>query len=98
MLVSIFTISANGAFDREREAAHMLPIVNITRNTLSSKENIRLEGGVAHAALAAPEGASPETTERLITLHSNTETALVSMIGKIKTRLSHGTESGLADI
>jgi signal transduction histidine kinase len=98
VLVSIFAISASGAFDREREAAHILSIVNITRNTLSSKENIRIEGGVAHAALAAPEGASSETTEQMISLHSNTEKALVSMTNQIKTRLSHRTESGLADI
>ena len=50
MLVSVFAKSANDAFNRKREAAHTLSIVNITRNMLSAKENIRIEGGVAHAA------------------------------------------------
>ena len=57
MLVSVFAMSANDAFNRKREAARALSIVSITRNMLSAKENIRIEGGVAHAALAAPERA-----------------------------------------
>jgi hypothetical protein len=66
MLVSVFAISAIGAFNRQREAVHILSVVNITRNTLSTKEDIRIEGGVAHAALAAPESASHEVMARMI--------------------------------
>jgi signal transduction histidine kinase len=98
MLVSIFAFYAIGAFDREREAAHILSIVNITRNTLSSKENIRIEGGVAHAALAAPEDASSDTTKQMIALHSKTEMALASMANELRTRLPNRITSGLADI
>jgi signal transduction histidine kinase len=98
VLVSIFAISAIGAFDRKREAAHILSVVNITRNTLSSKENIRIEGGVARVALAAPEGANAEMTEQMTMLHSNTEMALTSMVNRLRTRLSNGTTPGIVDI
>ena len=98
LLLSIFAVSAIGAFDRQREAAHILSIANITRNTLVTKENIRIDGGVADVALAAPESASAEVTARMIALHAKTEEALVSMAGRLRTHLPQGTSPGLADI
>src|SRR5450432_3397867 len=98
MLVSIFAISANDAFNRKREAAHILTVVNITRNTLSAKENIRIEGGVAHAAMAAPERASAEVIERMFSLRSKTDMALVSMANQIRTQLTNETSPSLTEI
>ena len=98
MLVSVFAMSANDAFNRKREAAHTLSIVNITRNMLSAKENIRIEGGVAHAALAAPERASAEVIARMFKLRSKTNTALMSMASQLKAQPVNGASPGLADV
>ncbi len=98
MLVSIFAISANGAYDRKRDAARILSVVNITRNTLSAKENIRIEGGVAHAALDAPERASSEVIERMFRLHAKTDMALDSMANRLRTQLTSKASPSLTDI
>jgi len=98
MLVSIFAVSAIGAYDRQRTAAHMLSVVSITRNTLSAKENIRIEGGVAHAAMATPQSAGAEVTERMIALHAKTKGAIASMVSQLRARPSNKTSPGLADL
>lgn len=98
MLVSVFAMSANDAFNRKRDAAHTLSIVNITRNMLSAKENIRIEGGVAHAALAEPEGASAEVIARMYKLRSKTNASLMAMAGQLKAQAVNGVSSGLADV
>ncbi len=98
MLVSIFATSANDAFNRKREAAHILSVVSITRNTLSAKENIRIEGGVAHAALAATESASPEVIARMLSLRSKTDIALDLMTSQLRTQIATGNSPGLTDI
>jgi len=98
LLLSIFAISAIDAFGRQREAMHILSTANITRNTLVTKENIRIEGGVAFVALTAPESASAEVTARMIALHAKTEKALASMADQLRTYLPHGPSPGLADI
>ena len=98
MLVSVFAMSANDAFNRKREAAHTLSIVNITRNMLSAKESIRIEGGAAHAALAAPERASAEVIARMFELRSKTDAALMSMADQFKTQEVNGISTALADV
>ena len=98
MLVSIFAISANDAFNRKGEAAHILSVVSTTRNTLSAKENIRIEGGVAHAALDAQEPASAEVIKRMFGLRYKTDMALISMARQLRPQLANGTSPGLTDI
>ena len=98
MLVSVFAMSANDAFDRKREAARTLSIVSIMRNMLSAKENIRIEGGAAHAALAAPEPASAEIIARMFELRSKTDTALLSMTDQFRAQPMNGTSTALADV
>jgi hypothetical protein len=98
MLVSIFTVSAVGACGREQMSARILSVVSVTRNTISSKENILIEGGVAQVALTAPESASPEVVARMIALHSKTESALASTASQLRTQRSSDALAGLADI
>ncbi len=98
MLVSIFAISATGAYNRKREAAHILSVVNITRSTLAAKENIRIEGGFSHATLVAPERASPQVVEQLFRLHANTDIALNAMTNRLSSRLAGDAAPGLTDI
>ena len=98
MLVSVFAMSANDAFNRKREAAHTLSIVNITRNMLSAKESIRIEGGAAHASLAAPERASDAEIARTIKARAATDAALMSMAGQFRAQQVNGTAAALAKV
>ena len=98
MLVSVFAMSANDAFDRKREAAHTLSVVNITRNMLSAKESIRIEGGAAHASLAAPQRASEAEIARMIRARARTDAALMSMAGQFRAQELNGTSAALADV
>ncbi len=41
VLVSVFAIAADNAWHRRREAAHILSVVNITRNMLFLREDLR---------------------------------------------------------
>lgn len=97
MLVSNFAVLAFGAFDRQREAAHVVTVVNITRNAFSAKETIRLEGGVVHAALLAPERASAEVIAHVFNLHSKADITLMSMANQFRTQLANGTSPILID-
>ena len=97
MLVSNFAVLAFGAFDRQRESAHVVTVVNITRNAFSAKETIRLEGGVVHAALLAPERASAEVIAHAFDLHSKADITLMSMANQFRTQLANGTSPILID-
>jgi signal transduction histidine kinase len=98
LLVSIFAISANEAFDGKREAARILSIVNTTRTTLSAKESIRIEGGVVGVTQVVPEVASAETIARMLDLRSTTNTALAGMINRVRVQLKSGTSPALSEV
>ena len=91
LLVSIFAISANDAFERKQAAARVLSIVNLTRNTLAAKQNIRIEGGVAHAASTASDVASAATVARMFALRERTNSAVDTMIDQFRKQLSGQT-------
>ena len=98
LLVSIFAYSANEAFEKKQVAARMLSIVNLMRITLAAKENIRIEGGVAHAASRAPEAASDETVARMFDLRARTDGAVGSMIAQVRKALPRGTSPELVEV
>ena len=98
LLVSIFAYSANEAFGKKQVAARMLSIVNLMRTTLAAKENIRIEGGVAHAASRAPEAASADTVARMFDLRAKTDGAVGSMIAQVRKALPQGTSPELVEV
>lgn len=98
LLVSIFAISANDAFERKQAAARVLSIVNLTRNTLAAKENIRIEGGVAHAASTAPDVVSAATVARMFELRAKTNSAVDTMIDQFRKRSPGQTSPALAEL
>ncbi len=98
LLVSIFAISANDAFNRKREAARILSSVNTTRTTLSAKENIRIEGGVMGATQVAPDASSAETIAHLLDFRSRTNTAIAAMINRVRAQLKNGTSPALSEV
>jgi signal transduction histidine kinase len=98
LLVSFFAISANDAFARKEAAARILSIVNLTRTTLAAKENIRIEGGVAHAASTASDVASAATVARMFALREKTNSAVDTMIDQFRKQLSGQTSPALAEL
>src|SRR5271156_58214 len=59
VLVSIIAIFAVAAFDRQRDAQHILSIVRVKRDMLSSQEAMRVEGAILDIAIEEKEPASP---------------------------------------
>ena len=97
MLVSVFAVLAEGAFDRQQKATYVLAVVDTTRDMLFSKESLRVEQGIIGTALAAPEAASAETMSQVNALQGESETALTAVI-KALGNSSDGTQSGPDDI
>jgi signal transduction histidine kinase len=85
MLVSIFAVSASGAYDHKRDANHILSVVNDMRSIFSAKVTLRNEMSVIDTALGAPNGASAGTVRIIIALHAKSEDALASMAGQLST-------------
>jgi signal transduction histidine kinase len=83
MLVSIFAVSASGAYDHKRDATHILSVVNDMRRIFSAKDILRNEMSVIDLALGAPNVASAGTVRRIIALHTKSEDALESMVGQL---------------
>ncbi len=84
LLVSIFALWASDAYEKKQVAARMLSIVNLMRSTLAAKENIRIEGGVAHAASTASDVASAATVARMFELREKTNRAIDTMIDQFR--------------
>src|ERR1700722_18342624 len=96
MLVSVFAVLAEGAFDRQQKATYVLAVVDTTRDMLFSKESLRVEQGIIGTALAALEAASAETMSQVSALQGESETALTAVI-KALGNSSDGTQSGPDD-
>ena len=45
VLVSVFAVFAKTAFERQRDAAHILSVVTVKRDLLQAQEALRVEGG-----------------------------------------------------
>ncbi|MES2471548.1 MAG: ATP-binding protein [Pseudomonadota bacterium] len=98
LLVSIFALLANDAYEKKQVAGRMLSIVNLMRSTLAAKENIRIEGGVAHAASTASDVASAATVARMFELRAKTNRAIDTMIGQFREQHSGKSPPGLTEL
>src|SRR5580700_4298797 len=103
MLVSIFAVSARGAFERQQEAARVLSVIGIEREMLTAKEDIRAELGAVNAALETPEGESPESAsargiENIVALHAKTEAAFALLSNALALPSANRTGAALTRI
>jgi signal transduction histidine kinase len=98
MLVSVFAISADGAFQRQREANRILSIVHTARHILSSKEVVRVDLGIIYAALEAPQVSSVAEIHQIRELHVKSELALRSVLEELRARQSNDTKRGFAQV
>jgi len=98
LLVSIFALSANEAYEKKQVAVRMLSIVNLMRSTLAAKETIRIEGGEVHAALTAWQAVSPAVVGRMFERRANTNAAVTSMIVQFRKQLPNETSPALTEV
>ena len=86
VLVSAFTVSALGAYQRAEQAGTVLSVVTGARNIMSPMIALRGEVTVANLMLEAPQAATPATVANLRRLHANTELALSFALREIARR------------
>jgi signal transduction histidine kinase len=98
MLVSVFAISAGGAFQRQREANRILSVVHTARHILSSKEVVRVDLGIIYAALEAPEASGVAKIHQIRELHAKSELALRSVLQELRARQSNDTKRSFAQV
>ena len=98
LLVSVFTIAAYSAFHRQRETAHILSAVNISRDIVSAREALRVELGVMDTALAEPEAMSAQAANRIVALHGRSERVLAEVVDGLWAHAGHRTTPGIAGI
>jgi signal transduction histidine kinase/DNA-binding response OmpR family regulator/HPt (histidine-containing phosphotransfer) domain-containing protein len=96
VLVSTFTISALGAYQREEEARTVLSVVTGIRNLMSAKVAVRAELAVANLVLEAPEAASPAAVADLRRLHAQSKSTLDTVKREIAQRPYDDAKSRLA--
>ncbi len=86
LLVSVFAVSANTAYERQADARTLLATINLTRDILTTKENVREEQTLVHAALLAPTPADAPTLHRIASLHARSNTVLRAVLRELQGR------------
>jgi len=98
MLIAVFAVLADSAFQRQRDVAHVLAVVNIANDMLSSRQSLRKEGGVMFTALAEPKEVSDETRNHVAALHSKADAELNALIDRLKSYPGPQAADAIADI
>jgi signal transduction histidine kinase len=70
VLVSVFAVFAETAFERQRDAAHVLSIVTVKRDLLQAQEALRVEGALLDTALEERDAADGATLKMIGQLHA----------------------------
>jgi signal transduction histidine kinase len=79
VLISVFAIFARTAFERQRDAAHILSVVTVKRDLLLAQEALRLEGAILDTALEEATVADAGTVESIARLHARSQRAFARM-------------------
>ncbi len=66
ILVAVFAVFVQAAFERERDAARILAIVTVKRDMLLCQDAMRVEGSVLDSALEEEAAAPPGTVDQII--------------------------------
>jgi signal transduction histidine kinase len=86
LLVSVFAVSANTAYERETDAKTALATIDLTRDILATKEDVRAEQAMMHAALLAPGPADAADLRTLAALHVRSNAALRAVLQGLNRR------------
>jgi signal transduction histidine kinase len=90
VLISVFAIFARTAFERQRDAAHILSVVTVKRDLLLAQEALRLEGAILDTALEEATVADAGTVESIARLHARSQRAFARMRGHDGHQLTSG--------
>jgi signal transduction histidine kinase len=96
LLVSVFAVSANTAYVRHSDAKRVLATIDLTRDILAAKENVRAEQALVHAALLTPAPVDAATLHRISSLHSRSNASLRGVLEELKARVRAGDESAIS--
>ncbi|MBA2588401.1 MAG: HAMP domain-containing histidine kinase [Alphaproteobacteria bacterium] len=94
VLVSVFAIFANAAFERQRDADRILSIVTVKRDMLSAQQALRVEGGSLDLAMERAIPARRETIAQIVALHARTKATFTHL----KLHAANKLTSGYAEI
>ncbi|HET7085983.1 MAG TPA: HAMP domain-containing sensor histidine kinase [Rhizomicrobium sp.] len=75
VLISVFALLAEGAFQRQRDAAHILSVVTVKRDLVLTQEALRVEGVLLDSALEEKTAADATTLAMIAQLHAATSRA-----------------------
>jgi len=90
VLIAVFAILATTAFQRQRDAAHILSMVTIKRDLLMTQEAVRVEGALLDSALEEKDAADAATLASITKRHNAALAAL--------THLRNNHDGGYDDI
>jgi signal transduction histidine kinase len=96
LLVAVFAVSANTAYERQAEARNIFAAIELTRDILATKENVREEQTLVHAALLAPAPADAPTLRRIASLHTRSNAVLRAVLPELKSRDQLGSQRAAA--
>ena len=98
MLMAVFAVLANSAFQRQQDAEHVLAVVNIANDMLTSRQSLRKEGGFMYTALAEPKDVSNATQNYVTALHSKSDAELTALIDELESYPGPQAVAAIADI
>jgi len=79
VLIAVFAIFATTAFERQRDAAHVLSIVTVKRDLVLAQEAVRIEGAVLDSALEERDPANAGTLAAISRLHTRSLLAIAHL-------------------
>jgi signal transduction histidine kinase len=94
LLVSVFAVAANNAWQRKIEASRILSALIVKSDMLTSQETLRLEGAILDTALEERDPASPQTLDVIVALHARSHMAFT----RLRRHLSNQYASGYSEI
>jgi signal transduction histidine kinase len=94
LLVSVFAVFANAAYQHQRAAERVLAIVTAKRDLLNAQESIRLDGGVLDTALQDHVPANLDVMRRIVVSHQR----VIGAFARLRQHEANEYTSGYPDI
>ncbi|MDB5735029.1 MAG: hypothetical protein JWN16_1666 [Alphaproteobacteria bacterium] len=96
LLVSVFAVSANTAYARHTEAKSIRATIDLTRDILATKENVRAEQALVHVALLSPAPAGASTLRAIAALHARSNAMVRAVLQELKARARVDNQSAIS--
>ena len=96
VLISVFAVLATKAFERLRDANHILAIVTVKRDMQSSQQAMRIEAGMLDVAMEDKNPATPAMRNWIATLHARTQGTFARLTRHVDSPYAKGYDRILA--